>query len=110
MKINEEKVFLLEKDNQDKSIFRFFPEDHWKEIKFDATSVLLKKLKKIKDKYLYSISVPIAPNMYVEAGTIEIPVEKDEEFLSIFSLASQEEINKIENILFVKALNGINVT
>ena len=107
MKINEEKVLLLQKDKQDQSIFRLIPEEHWQEIGFEKTSVLLKKLKKVKDKYLYMVSIPIAPRMYIEAGTIEIPIEKDEEFLSIFSIVSEEEINKIEDILFFKALKGI---
>jgi len=101
MKIKENKLLLLSKDRQNDSIFRLLPDSYWEEIEFDATPVLLKKLKKIKDKYLYSISVPALPGMYMEAGEIEIPIEKEEEFLKIFE-DDIEEIKKIEEILGFK--------
>jgi hypothetical protein len=100
------KLLLLHKDRQENSNFEIIPNWYWKEIEFDATPVLIEKVKKIKENYLYLINIPLAPGLYTKLGEIEIPIDKEEEFLKIF-IDNKEKIKKIEQILFFKSINKI---
>jgi hypothetical protein len=105
MKNNEKfkKLLLLKKDNQEDSIFRIIDDEYWEEIEFDAIPILLEKIKTIKNKYIYSISIPVMPGMYVKMGEIQIPIELDKDFLKIFE-DNIEKIRQIEQILHLKSM------
>jgi hypothetical protein len=97
-------IFLLYKDIEEDSIFKIFPEEYWEEIELDVTPVLVEKLKKIKNKYKYVISIPVSPGRYAKRGEIEIPIELNDKFFEIFEKANNDKIKKIEEILFVKSI------
>ncbi len=97
------KLLLLKKDNQEDSIFRIIDDKYWEEIEFDATPILLEKIKTTKDKYIYSISLPVMPGMYAKIGEIQIPIELDKNFLKIFE-DDIEKIKQIEQILHLKSM------
>jgi len=100
------KLLLLQKDWQEESIFRIISDEIWKEIEFDAIPILLERIKTAKDKYIYSISIPLAPGLYSKIGEIDIPIELNEEFLKIFQ-DDVEKIKQIEQILFIKSMRKI---
>jgi len=100
------KLLLLQKDWQEDSNFRIISDEFWKEIEFNAIPIFLERIKTTKDKYIYSISIPLAPGHYSKFGEINIPIELNEEFLDIFQ-DDIDKIQKIEQILYIKSMRRI---
>lgn len=97
------KLLLLQKDWQDESNFKIIEDSIWEEIQFDAIPILLEKIEETKDKYTYSVSIPLlsTPYTYIRHGIIEIPIHLNEKFLKIFQ-EDLEQIHQIEQILHLK--------